>query len=127
MKKTIIAFAFMFLFIGTTHAVSYSSVFLSKSENQYFGSIASCIKITPLTERIEQDRLGASTQKRVLMNLERMIQSAEVGCGFQMPKLQDAITRVNEAVNLGVRIPVFGRSAKVMNYFTEQGFRFAGE
>lgn len=128
MKKFLIAFGLVACFMSTTHAVSYSSVFLSKAENQYFGSIAPCVTQTPLTERIEADKLGAGKPYvAVLRNLERMKRSAEEGCGFQMPKLQQAIDRVNRAVNSGARIPVFGRSEVVMKYFTDQGFHYSGE
>jgi hypothetical protein len=128
MKKFFIAFGLVFALTQTTYAVQYSSIFLSKAENQYFGSIAPCVTQTIHTERIEQDRAGSGQPYiSVLRNLERMVRSAEEGCGFQAPKLWAAIDRVNKAVNSGVRIPVYGRSETIMNYFVGKGFRYAGE
>lgn len=127
MKNFVIAFGLSLFLASTTHAVSYSSIFLSKAENQYFGSIAPCVTQTIHTQRIKEDLLGAKPYVAVLRNLERMIRSAEEGCGLQMPQLWRAIDRVNLAVNSGVRIPVFGRSEEVMKYFTDKGFRYSGE
>ena len=127
MRKTLLAFVFSFLFVGSAHAVQYSSVFLTEEENDYFGSIAPCVTQTIHTERIEQDRLGATRYVSVLRNLERMVRSAEEGCGFQMPKLWDAVDRVNFAVNNGYTVPVYGASAEIMGYFVSQGFRYAGK
>lgn len=128
MKNLFIAFGLVFALTSTTYAAQYSSIFLSKDETQSVNAVLAVCEVTTIhTERIAQDALGSSKPYvSVLRNLERMLRSAE-GCGYQLPKIEQAIDRVNKAVNSGVRIPIYGRSATIMKYFTDKGLRYVGE
>lgn len=129
MKNYIFAIVFGLIFLtGTANAAQYNSIFLSKDENQTANAVfATCDVLTIHTERIQDDLAGSGEPYvAVLRNFERMLRSAE-NCGLQVPKLWAAVDRVNLAVNSGVRIPIYGRSAAIMKHFTDLGLRYAGE
>lgn len=126
MKFFTTALAMMFLFVNSAHAVQYSSIYLSAEETRYFNSIAPCVTQTVHTQRIAEDERLGGVYVSALRNLERMVRSAEEGCGLQTEKLWRAIDRVNDAVNSGNPVPVFGVTPDRMKHFTDMASFYYG-
>jgi len=131
MKYLLSVFALMLT--SSALAADYSNIYLPAKAEADLASIEHLITITPLSERIENDKLLGSNGAYVnpLRNIDSALRSIEaVPDAPRQAAIKRLRTFIDETVRIGNETGywvIYGTSAEVMRHFTSTGLIYGGK
>lgn len=110
----------LFGFVQTSQAADYSSIYLSAEAEEWLASVEDQIKITPLTQRIEEEKFGGrfiNPMRNITRSLRSIDQDLSFTRGSALNNLMVFIDTQLQELNTVGTMRVYGRSEQEMGHF----------